>query len=99
MGTIQHLKRTVNLAILTATISCQIVMGQWNENGRYPVFNFSPKEYNALEQNWCAVQDHRGIMYFGNNYGVLEYDGEQWTIIPEAPGSPIYSMTVDGRES
>ena len=33
------------------------------------------KEYNAHSQNFAAVQDKRGLMYFGNFTGVLEYDG------------------------
>ncbi|MCX2739994.1 ligand-binding sensor domain-containing protein [Pontibacter anaerobius] len=43
--------------------------------------NYVQKEYNASAQNWAAVQDHRGVMYFGNNYGVLEYDGNNWQVI------------------
>lgn len=69
--------------------------GQFTESGQYPVYNFSPNEYNALSQNWCAVQDQRGIMYFGNNQGVLEYDGENWTLIPPVDGTPIKSMAID----
>ena len=42
---------------------------------------YSPKEYNAGLQNWAIVQDHRGVMYFGNNPGVLVYDGISWRMI------------------
>jgi serine phosphatase RsbU (regulator of sigma subunit) len=69
--------------------------GREAEIGRFPVFNFTPRDYNALEQNWCAVQDNRGIMYFGNNHGILEYDGENWTLIPPRTSSPVKSLAVD----
>ena len=39
---------------------------------------FSPKDYNASASNWCIAQDKRGIMYFGNSQGLLEYDGNSW---------------------
>ena len=59
------------------------------------VRNYSPDEYNASVQNWCAVQDHRGVMYFGNTYGVLEYDGHNWNLIPVSNNSIVRSLAVD----
>lgn len=69
--------------------------GQTNELGNYPLNNFSPRDYNALDQNWCAVQDQRGIMYFGNHNGVLEYDGVNWRSLAGSDGSPVHSMAMD----
>ena len=48
------------------------------ESGRLPIRNFSPTEYNALNQNYSIAQDHRGIIYIGNTDGLLEYDGVNW---------------------
>ncbi len=39
---------------------------------------FNPKQYNASASNWSIAQDKRGIMYFGNSQGLLEYDGTTW---------------------
>ena len=39
---------------------------------------FSPEEYNWHSQNYDVIQDNRGIMYFANAQGVLEYDGNEW---------------------
>ncbi len=58
--------------------------------------NFSPKDYNADAQNWAIVQDRRGVMYFGNNSGVLEYDGVSWRAIPVANGSAVRALALDG---
>lgn len=44
--------------------------------------NYAPGEYKAHNQNWAIVQDARGVMYFGNSHGVLEYDGVSWRLIP-----------------
>jgi len=43
--------------------------------------NYLPSEHGGTPQNWAIVQDKRGIMYFANTGGVLEYDGSSWRII------------------
>ncbi|MBL4654702.1 MAG: SpoIIE family protein phosphatase [Bacteroidia bacterium] len=57
--------------------------------------NYLPKDYEGENQNWTIVQDKRGIMYFGNAYGVLEYDGANWRTIPLANCSTVRSLAVD----
>ena len=55
--------------------------------------NFSSEEYKANTQNWAIVQDQRGVMYFANNDGVLEYDGTNWRLI----STPMHvrSLSID----
>ena len=43
--------------------------------------NYSPSESGGTTQNWAIVQDKRGVMYFANTGGLLEYDGSTWRII------------------
>jgi signal transduction histidine kinase/DNA-binding response OmpR family regulator len=50
--------------------------------GQPAIRNYPPDEYGAHNQNWTIVQDARGVMYFGNSHGVLEYDGVSWRLIP-----------------
>ncbi len=61
--------------------------------------NYSPKEYDADVQNWTIVQDKRGVMYFGNNAGILEYDGVSWRLIQTTNRSAVRSLAVgnDGK--
>lgn len=40
--------------------------------------NYTPKEYGGSGQVWTVVQDQRGILYFGDEDGILEYDGKTW---------------------
>ena len=54
----------------------------WRENGLPYIQNFSPKDYNAEIQNFTIAQDEHGLMYFGNNKGVLIYDGVSWRTVP-----------------
>ena len=56
--------------------------------------NYSPKIYKQHEQNWAAVQDQRGIMYFGNSHGLLEYDGTSWRLIPTMNPHIVRALAV-----
>lgn len=67
----------------------------WQDAGLPFIQNFRPKETHSLPQNFAIIQDHRGVMYFGNSAGVLEYDGSSWRLI-QLPGlSEAYSLTID----
>lgn len=46
------------------------------------VINFAKKNYFAGTQNWKIQQDKQGIVYFGNNEGVLTFDGNYWKLFP-----------------
>ncbi len=86
------------LLIVQLVLLTLVSVGQINKQGLpLPLLrNFSPEEYDASDQNWCAVQDHRGIMYFGNNdRGVLEYDGKTWRKIPVPKNATVRSLAVD----
>ena len=70
----------------------KIIIG---EKGLYPLYNYSTKEYGALPQNWSIMQDKRGVMYFGNNQGILEYDGVTWRMIRVPNETNIRSLAMD----
>ena len=57
--------------------------------------NYPPRDYKAFSQNWSIVQDHRGIMYFANGDGVLEYDGVNWRLIPIKDNYTVSSLAID----
>jgi len=54
--------------------------------GSPPYVRMVPEE-NADLQNFAVAQDSTGLVFVGNGSGVLEYDGELWTLI-----------TLDNRE-
>jgi len=66
------------------------------EAGRPFVHKYLPKDYGAPEQNWAVVQDNRGVMYVGNNVGVLEYDGAYWRLIRVPNKTVVRSLAKDG---
>lgn len=58
---------------------------------------YSVDEYKAGTQNWAIVQDKRGVMYFGNATGVLEFDGENWKRTKMSNGSTVRSLAVGAK--
>ena len=61
----------------------------------YPfIESFSRKDYNASTQNWDILQDARGVMYFGNGQGVLEFNGDDWRLIRLTNNSTARSMAL-----
>ncbi len=68
-----------------------------HEVGRPFITNYTPADYNASFQNWAIAQDDRGIMYFGNNSGVLEFDGASWRLI-EVPNRTVVRSLIKGPD-
>ena len=80
--------------------SCIEVFAQSHlERGFPAITNYSPKEYDAFRQNWVIAQDKRGVMYFGNTDGLLEFDGESWRLYTVPNKSAILGMAFgeDGK--
>ncbi|MCH8873153.1 hypothetical protein IH824_10345, partial [candidate division KSB1 bacterium] len=59
--------------------------------------NYPPEEFNAFIQTWQSAQDGRGVMYFANSDGVLEYDGVSWRLIPIAADVRSLAIAEAGR--
>lgn len=61
------------------------------------VTNFSKNDYRASNQNWSIGQTPDGIMYFGNNQGLLQFDGSSWTIHRMPQNKMVRSILVKGN--
>ncbi|WP_019037056.1 triple tyrosine motif-containing protein [Psychroflexus tropicus] len=57
-----------------------------------PVSNFSPKDYKADNQNWSITQAEDDKIFIANNKGLLQYDGEAWTLYPSPNQSILRSV-------
>ncbi len=75
------------------SVSC--IAQTTNNIGSPFIRNYLPKEYNAGSQNWTVTQDHRGILYFGNNFGVLKYNGYDWQTIRATNESAVRAISID----
>lgn len=56
--------------------------------------HYTSVHYNAGSQNWSVAQDKQGIMYFGNNKGLLEFDGNRWQLYPISTNGIIRSVYI-----
>jgi signal transduction histidine kinase/CheY-like chemotaxis protein len=60
------------------------------------ISNYGPKDYKGTAQVWSIVQDKQGIMYFGTQPGLAEYDGVSWKSIQLGrAGQLARSSTMD----
>ena len=59
--------------------------------------SYNIKNYNAGHQNWACAQGSDGIMYFGNNKGLLVYDGFSWDLFPVPGNYIVRSLYVEGN--
>ncbi len=63
------------------------------------IVHFSTKDFQADPQFWTMCTDLKGIRYFGNNDGVLVYDGERWqkVLLPNSSAVRSLHYAEDGR--
>lgn len=81
--------------LLTVISPLSIHSQNLNETGRPFITNYPPNLHDANPQNWCIEQDDRGVMYFGNSDGILEYDGHNWRLIKTPKNNVVRSMAKD----
>ena len=57
--------------------------------------NYTPQDYQADYQNYTITQDKRGVMYFGNELGVLIFDGLHWQIVQLNNKGAVKALRAD----
>ena len=88
------IRRLLPLLFVISTGFC--ALGQVKSVGIPSIINHSRISYNASNQNWAITQSPKGFIYFGNNDGVLEYDGTAWRTFPASNLSVIRSVLAIG---
>ncbi len=86
---------TVFFCLAVHLVSAPAGQEHHHEAGRPFLRNYNPKEYGAAFNYWAIAQDQRGVMYFGNWNGVLEYDGVSWRLISTPNRSGVRSLAVN----
>ena len=90
--------RKIKITIICLIVFVSSTYSQNKLESGFPlVNNYSPKEYGADTQNWAIMQDDRGIMYFGNNLGLLEFDGADWKLYP-MPNNATCRSLANGED-
>jgi len=71
------MREKIILILIILYLSIQ-VYSQTGDYAKYEITNYTSFDYSWEEQNFAITNDNRGVMYFGNNKGILEYDGKNW---------------------
>jgi len=74
------------LLLLTCTLSAQEFLPI--------VTQYSKNDYFASNQNWSVGQAKDGILYFGNNQGLLQFDGSMWEVHKMPANKRVRSILV-----
>lgn len=57
-----------------------------------PIQIFSPQQTGLGNQNWMISQGADRTLFFGNNKGLVQYDGAHWELYPTADNSIMRSV-------
>jgi K+-sensing histidine kinase KdpD/CheY-like chemotaxis protein/ligand-binding sensor domain-containing protein len=73
-------KATILLPLVSAILVLPNITNAQSESEKGLPFitNYSPKSYKAFPQVWSVLEDESGVMYFGTQNDLLEYDGVKW---------------------
>lgn len=76
----------------------QLTFANAQERGLLLSHYYSANTYQAATQNWGIVQDKRGVLYFANGAGVIEFDGKNWQFIEVGKGASVRSIAIDSND-
>ncbi len=78
--------------VLISLLSIITVNVHYAIEGIPSIKNFTHNEYRAGNQNWAIAQDEFNVMYFGNNNGILIFNGTDWHLTPVPNLSIVRSL-------
>lgn len=87
------------LFLQTVTLLCLLQFCVLRSQGQsfMPIIsNYNSFAYHFGMQNWSCAQDAQGIMYFGNNNGMLSFDGYEWQSAAMPSKGIVRSILADG---
>ncbi len=92
----RNFKTYILFLIICIQPVCKQIIAQEITGGTPFIQNYNNKNaYSTAEnQHWAVLQDNRGVMYFGNNSGVLEFDGKNWRLIELPNKSVVRSLAL-----
>ena len=80
---------------IAAVIFCYLI----NVNfifGANEITNFLKNTYNGFSKNWAIDFEDNGTAYFGNEAGLLQFDGNMWELYKTPGNGSVRSILVIG---
>ncbi|WP_290477365.1 MULTISPECIES: triple tyrosine motif-containing protein [unclassified Leeuwenhoekiella] len=62
------------------------------ENQIPKITSYTRSDFEADGQFWTMTEDDEGVLYFGNNDGIIVYDGERWQKVTLPNHSTVRSL-------
>ncbi len=78
--------------LLLLLLASHITMAQ---QGNYFLSHYSPTDERIDYLTFGMVQDAKGVVYFANKNGVLEFDGRNWGLV--STSGPMFTITTSGQ--
>lgn len=89
----------IRLLVLSLFFAPRFVSAQIKKIGVPFITNYSPKTYKAASENWDVIQDSKGMMFFANHFGIMQFDGVRWCIVTQPDNkSMVRSLAIDKRD-
>lgn len=92
-------KYIIRIVVLSIFSLPQFFNAQIKKIGVPFITNYSPKSYKAASENWDLLQDSKGMMFFANHFGIMQFDGVRWNIITQPDNkSMVRSLAIDKND-
>lgn len=92
-GKMRNMIRWVLIFVLLPLMALSDPPNSGKSYGPKPfVINYAKSEYGGDNQNWSVSADEAGIVYFGNNAGMLSFDGSNWQLYNLPDESVVRSL-------
>ena len=85
------------ILISYCNISSVFAQSDISDNATPFIRNYSPKEYQAGIVNLAVKKDNKGILYFANTQGILQFDGKTWRTIYIPNVAYIRTLDIDNE--
>ncbi len=86
----------INIILFLWLLVSPILFAQVKKIGIPEIEYFNRRTYHGATQNWSVTQGSNGLLYFGNNDGVLEFDGNNWTLFKNLGNYNVRSTLAVG---
>jgi ligand-binding sensor domain-containing protein len=92
----KHIVQVISIFINILIIYSSSYSQTATEEGMPFLKNFQNEYYPFIsDQTWTITQDKNGLIYFGNNNGLIEYDGTTYRLLKIGGDVAIRSMAYD----
>ena len=90
----------LNKSISAALLLAALILAPATVKAYSPAVRYYGKQtYGAATQNWAGECNEEGIAFFANNNGILIFDSEEWTLIPNHNRTNTRSLYYDRQEN